>query len=381
MNKNDNVFDMNDYYDAESIDEFENYEEKDYYDEDKIDDVSDDYFEDENEDEEDDADSLYGEDSYESFKSETSGRKRGQKKPAKTPIKGTEVHQRFFKIMEDYHSGDIKKKQYAQECAIEELKGFIYHIIKKSYSTYARNNFYDLIQEGKLGIMEGMKKYDPNKSMPTTFFSPYIKHEIQGHITKQVDKTTAHYSSSIKKINRAIEAFESTGKPYTNVDISIQTQLSLETVNQSMAIKNYRDEIHIDACVPGMIDNNIASQRLPTPEEEYFQKEETEILYRAIAETLTPQEIQVCQFHFGLNDTETLSEGEISKRLGIPKDKVKKLINSSIRKLKDSELKNLYRNHLAEEDRLIKETQLSTMPTLTLNEQMDILEGLTDDDV
>ena len=377
MSKNDNIFDMNDYYDAEYIDEFEGYDEAEEYPEEELDDNPSENYE-----EMDDfADDLYGDDSYQSFQSQTSGRKRGEKKAPKAPVKGTEVHQRFFQIMEDYHSGDIKKKQYAQECAIEELKGFIYHIIKKSYSTYAKNNFYDLIQEGKLGIMEGMKKYDPNKSMPTTFFSPYIKHEIQGHITKQVDKTTAHYSSSIKKINRAIEGFESTGKPYTNVDIAIQTQLSLETVNQSMAIKNYRDEIHIDACVPGMIDNNTTSQRMPTPEEEYFKREETEVLYRAIAETLTPQEIQVCQYHFGLNDTETLSEGEISKRMGIPKDKVKKLINSSIRKLKDSELKNLYRNHLAEEDKLIKETKLSTMPTLTLDAQLDILEGLTDDDV
>lgn len=375
MSKNDNIFDMNDYYDAEYIDEFENYEGEEYLEE--TEDVSEDC----SNDDEDDVDDLYGEDSYQSFKSETSGRNRGEKKSAKTPVKGTDVHKRFFKIMEDYHSGDIKKKQYAQECAIEELKGFIYHIIKKSYSTYAKNNFYDLIQEGKLGVMEGMKKYDPNKSMPTTFFSPYIKHEIQGHITKQVDKTTAHYSSSIKKINRVIESFESTGKPYTNVDIAIQTGLSLETVNQSMAIKNYRDEIHIDACVPGMIDNNTTSQRMPTPEEEYFQREETEVLYHAIAETLTPQEIQVCQYHFGLNDTETLSEGEISKKMGIPKDKVKKLINSAIRKLKDSELKNIYRNHLADEDKLIKETQLSTMPSLTINEQLDILEGLTDDDI
>lgn len=393
-------FAYDDYYDPENISEYDEPDEAvDYLDDDfsedkkkyeyeNASDISDSYSSD-NYDEDEDSnnsdgeteDLYYGEESYTNFKNGKTPKRKETKE--KVSLKGEDVQKRFYKIMEDYHSGDPERKQYALECAIDELKGFIYSIIKKSYITYAKDNYYDLVQEGKIGIMEGMKKYDPSKSMPTTFFSPYIKHEMQLLITRQVDKTTAHYSTNIKKINKAIERFEIANTPYTNVDIAIQTGLSLETVNQSMAIRNYREEVHSDGCLPGVIDANLKSNHILTPEEDFMEKEEKEILYNAINDSLTPMEIKVLEMHFGINDSETFSEGEISKKLGIPKDKVKKLINSSIRKLKDSDLKNLYRDHLAHEKELIEETEFSFIPSLTIEDQLDIMseDSFTDDEI
>lgn len=389
------VFDYNDYYDEEAINEFddssyENDEFDNQYNEDGN--INSDDFEgiedfndydgeytDEDLGDDDDFDDPLDE---ENINKRTSGSKKADKKQKVIPKsrRGEDVQKRFFAIMEDYHSGDPAREKYALECAVEELKGFIYSIIKKSYMTYARNNYRDLVNEGVIGVIEGMKKYDPSKSMPTTFFSPYIKHEMQLLITKQVDKTTAHYSTNIKKINKVIEQFEINDIPYTNVDIAIQTGLSLETVNQSMAIRNFRDEIHADSCQDGLIDANLKSRHMPTPEEDYIEKEEHDVLYKAIDDNLTPTEIKVLEMHFGLNGTETFSEGEIAKQLGIPKDKVKKHLNSSIRKLKESNLGKLYKDHLKHEQDLIEETEVAVIPTLTINKQLDIMSQMFDDE-
>lgn len=373
---NNRDYDYDEYYDLESMDEYgEN--DDDFTLDEKIsldgdfNSYNDSYDEDnEKENKDKDEEDFYGDESYSSFTSNKTKKKEAKDKKS---FKGEDVQKRFFKIMEDYHSGDPVREKKALEDAIDELKGFIYSIIRKTYITYAKDNYYDLVQEGKIGVIEGMKKYDPSKSMPTTFFSPYIKHEMQLLITKQVDKTTAHYSSNIKKLNKVIEQFEATNTPYTNVDLAIQTGLSLETVNQSMAIRNYREEVHVDGCLPGVIDANLKSNRMPTPEEDFMEQEEKNILYKAISDNLTPLEIKVCEMHFGINDSETFSEGEISKKLGIPKDKVKKLINSSIRKLRDSNLKSLYQDHLAKEKDLIEETDLSIIPSLTIEDQFDIM--------
>lgn len=373
---NNRDYDYDEYYDLESMDEYgEN--DDDFTLDEKIsldgdfNSYNDSYDEDnEKENKDKDEEDFYGDESYSSFTSNKTQKKEAKDKKS---FKGEDVQKRFFKIMEDYHSGDPVREKKALEDAIDELKGFIYSIIRKTYITYAKDNYYDLVQEGKIGVIEGMKKYDPSKSMPTTFFSPYIKHEMQLLITKQVDKTTAHYSSNIKKLNKVIEQFEATNTPYTNVDLAIQTGLSLETVNQSMAIRNYREEVHVDGCLPGVIDANLKSNRMPTPEEDFMEQEEKNILYKAISDNLTPLEIKVCEMHFGINDSETFSEGEISKKLGIPKDKVKKLINSSIRKLRDSNLKSLYQDHLAKEKDLIEETDLSIIPSLTIEDQFDIM--------
>lgn len=293
---------------------------------------------------------------------------------------GTDVRSRFYSIVEDYHSGNPWLQQNAADRAIKELEGFIHTIIRRSYSTYTREYFNDLLQEGRLGVLVGLQKYDPSQSMPTTFFYPYIKHEMQNLITKQVDKTTTHYSTNIKKINKVIEEFEERNQPYTHVDIAIQTGMTIETVNQSMAIKNCRDEVYIDGCPPGILDNKHNGSKILTPEEQFFETEEKRIIHNTIDDLLTDMEIKVFEYHFGLHDVPTCSEGEIAKKLGIPKDKVKKLLNSAIRKLKHSDLKLIFRDHLVQDKLLIEEKEISFVNTELAEQDIGFLLDTIDTD-
>lgn len=294
-------------------------------------------------------------------------------KNAKVDHSGPAVKARFYSIMEDYHSNDERKRQYALERAMREMEGFIHLIIKRSYSTYTKKYFYDLLQEGYLGVAIGMKKYNPDISMPSTFFFPYIKHEMQGFITRNVDKTTSHYSSNIKKINKAIEMLEEKGIQYTNVDIAIQTGMTIETVDQSLAIRNCRDEVHIDACPPNVIDAELEHSRMKTPEQEIMENEEKEVVYRTMNTLLTDDEISVLEYHFGLNDVQVISEGEIAKKLQMPKDKVKRILNGAIRKLRQSELANLYSDSIKREDKFLEEVQVSFIPREATESDIEFL--------
>ena len=299
-------------------------------------------------------------------------------KNAKVDHRGPAVKARFYSIMEDYHSGDEAKRQYALERAMREMEGFIHLIIKRSYSTYTKKYFYDLLQEGYLGVAIGMNKYNPDISMPSTFFFPYIKHEMQGFITRNVDKTTSHYSSNIKKINKAIEMLEEKGIQYTNVDIAIQTGMTIETVDQSLAIRNCRDEVHIDACPPNVIDAELENSRAKTPEQEFMEEEEKQTIYRTMNTLLTDDEIQILQYHFGLNDVEIKSEGDIAKTLGMPKDKVKRILNRAIRKLRQSELSNLYSDSLKKQDKHLEEVKVSFIPREATKQDIEFLSILDD---
>ena len=299
-------------------------------------------------------------------------RKKGEK-TEKLDMSGAAVRERFYQIMEDYHSGNEAKERDALERAMKELEGFIHLIIKRSYSTYTKKYFYDLLQEGYLGVAVGMQKYDPSKSMPSTFFYPYIKHEMQGFITKNVDKTTSHYSTNIKKINKVIAEFEERGILYTNVDIALQTGMTLETVDQSMAIRKYRDEVHIDACPVNIIDNEMEENRRKTPEDELIAEETTKTIHRTIATLLTDDEITVLQYHFGLFDTDPISEGEIAKRVQMPKDKVKRLLNRAIRKLRNSELANIYGDNIKKEEPFLEDIEISLIPREATESDIEFL--------
>ena len=304
-------------------------------------------------------------------------------KNAKVDHRGPAVKARFYSIMEDYHSGDEAKRQYALERAMREMEGFIHLIIKRSYSTYTKKYFYDLLQEGYLGVAIGMNKYNPDISMPSTFFFPYIKHEMQGFITRNVDKTTSHYSSNIKKINKAIEMLEEKGVQYTNVDIAIQTGMTIETVDQSLAIRNCRDEVHIDACPPNVIDAELENSRAKTPEQEFMEQEEKQTIYRTMNTLLTDDEIKILQFHFGLEDGEgksvdVKSEGEIAKALSMPKDKVKRILNRAIRKLRQSELSNIYSDSVKKESKFLEEVEIATIPREQTVQDIEFLTMLDD---
>jgi RNA polymerase sigma factor (sigma-70 family) len=304
-------------------------------------------------------------------------------KNAKVDHRGPAVKARFYSIMEDYHSGDEAKRQYALERAMREMEGFIHLIIKRSYSTYTKKYFYDLLQEGYLGVAIGMNKYNPDISMPSTFFFPYIKHEMQGFITRNVDKTTSHYSSNIKKINKAIEMLEEKGIQYTNVDIAIQTGMTIETVDQSLAIRNCRDEVHIDACPPNVIDAELENSRAKTPEQEYMEIEEKATIYRTMKTLLTDDEIKILQFHFGLDDqngnsVDIKSEGDIAKTLGMPKDKVKRILNRAIRKLRQSELSNIYSDSVKKENKFLEEVVVPTIPREATKQDIEFLTILDD---
>ena len=304
--------------------------------------------------------------------------KKKKVKEEKVDHSGSAVRERFYSIMNDYHSGNAVKREDALSKAMKELEGFIYLVIKRSYSTYTRKYFADLLQEGYVGIAEGMKKYDPQKSMPTTFFYPYIKHEMQGFITRNVDKTTSHYSSNIKKINKAIQEFEDKGIRYTNVDIAIQTGMTIETVDQSMAIRNYRDEVHIDACPPNIIDNELEENRNKTPEQDLIEAELNTAVHRTVHTMLNEEEIKILCLHFGLDDTTPVSEGEISRRMNMPKDKVKRILNRSIRKLRDSELSSFFTDYVKKEEKFLEDVEAPTIAREATEQDIEFLSRIDD---
>lgn len=261
--------------------------------------------------------------------------------------------------MKDYHSGDAKKRENAITQAMKQLEGLVKVIIRRNYSTYSKKYYRDLMQEGNIGIMEGLKKYDAEISMPATFFYRYIVHEIQQFITKNVDKTTAHYSTNIKKINKAIDDLTERGINWTIPDIAMQTGLTIETVEQSMSIRKRRDEVHIEACQTNVIDEGILNDRFQTPESAIVEQEEEEIIDSVLRKYLTPVEFFIIENSFGLHDKSVMSERDIAKKLDIGKDKVKKILNSAIRKLRSSELRLFFQDNLSHVEKSLNDYEVS----------------------
>ena len=310
-------------------------------------------------------------DDFESFEDEESD---GTKKRVyKVSERAEEIRKRFIGICEKYNSGNPEIKKEGINEAIEELKSFVHYVIKKKYSTYGKY-YEDLVQEGVVGIIKGLEKYDPTKSLPTTFFNLYIIHEMSKYIDTEVNKTTSHYSSNLTKINRVIDKFEQEGRKWNATDIAVQTGLNMETVIQCLHIKDYKNEMYYET------DENLESkisEHGDSPEQQFVKNERLAILYRSIG-TLLPEEIQVLKYRYGLLGAQTISYKEIAKEMGVSIEKVRKYRHDAIKKLRHkSSMRSVFKDYINENDtNSIKENDIAIIPEEIIDNTIKELEEI-----
>lgn len=138
-----------------------------------------------------------------------------------------------FAIMEKYHRGGEFKKEAAGEMCMM-LEKFIGDIISKRYSSYSKDRD-DLQQQGFLGILEAIDRYDPNKGRPTTYFGNSIIHYISTFLDNKYRSTTPYYAKHMRLVREAIQNFEMTRTPWTEADICQVTGLSRKQVANALS--------------------------------------------------------------------------------------------------------------------------------------------------
>ena len=274
--------------------------------------------------------------------------------------------------MNRYNSNDPETKMKATEDAIVELTGYIHHIIKRQYSTYGKY-YDDMVQEGKIGIIEGLERYDPLRSKPSTYFNFYIVHSISKFIDTMVNKTTSHYSSNLSKINKCIDRMEKEGREWGPSDIAIELGMNMETVIQCLAIQDRKNEMYYES--DDVLEQNI-SEKSKSPEEQYLENERLEALYGAIRE-LDPLARQIIMLKYGLGCPKPKSYKDISEILNIPIDKVKKIRHNSIAELKHNQgMKHVFRDSNKKRGYNPANNIIAIIPESVAEDTMDILETI-----
>lgn len=297
----------------------------------------------------------------------------GKKEKIKTSILYGKIptgvdEEEYKEAVQNYLRGSELMNQ-AKADMIEKLSLFIYYVISKKFSTF-REYTAELYQEAVIGIMKGIDSYDPTKSAPTTYFAVYIQHEMTEFINLTVNKTTSHYSSNIVKVKKAIDHFERNGREWAVTDIAQETGISPETITQALNIMEHSNEIHFDT--PDFLDMNLSRCNL-SPEEEYVKKEDSELLMKAV-NRLDRDKRNIIILKYGLSGEEPLSYKNISDRLDIQIDKVKKLMNQGIKELRRSHMIKSHFKNLKREEKALNESIIGIVPVETGETLMDELD-------
>ena len=272
----------------------------------------------------------------------------------------------FLCAAKEYRAG-VRMISEAKTDLIANLDKFVLWMINTKFKTFTRYTE-DLKNEGVVGILKGMDSYDPNKSCATTFFYLYILHEMTEFVNRYVNKTTSHYSENIVRIKRVLNKYEQQGRSINVVEISQETGISPETIIQSIKVMHAANEVHYDA---DYLEGKLTTYG-DSPETICMHGEDNKLIYEVMKKILTEEEMNVLVMKYGLDGSEPMSYKKIFETTGIPIDRLRKLFNSAIRKLRTNRsLAKNFKNNLREESILNKGT-VGIVP-------IDIGEALADD--
>ena len=248
-------------------------------------------------------------------------------------------------------------KQYA-ETGDSEIKRIIIQnnlrlvvSIAKRYS-YAGVPLLDLIQEGNIGLMKAIDKYDYTKGYKlSTYATWWITQSILRCIadTGSTVRLPVHFSERFYKIQRIRREFVSNyGREPTYAEISKESGLDEEVINQIFSVIKKFDLISLDTPIGDENEDfllDFIEDSSTSVEEEVMRISLQEDL-KKLFKNLTPIEYDIIKSRFGLENTSVKTLEDIGKKYNLTRERVRQIEQRAIKKLQKPRIKYVLRDYV-----------------------------------